>query len=109
MDLQKEFNKKTNVNFRTRRYRNVKPDIIICGFNKDNYQALKPEHVLRLCHNDKNELEKLAQDLGCINTQVARFHVELIENHVDYIEDDYGDISARDIDIQYYFLVATEK
>lgn len=89
-DLHKEFSKKSSVNFSRRRYKNAKPQITICN-------NLKPEHIVYLING--GDIKKLAEDLGCINIDVADFHVE----HWD----SYG--WDCDCESTNYSLVATEK
>ena len=103
-DLAKEFSKKDSVNFRSRRYKNSKPDIVIPGYNQEHFQALRADHVVQLC-NGEIDLERLSQELGCVNTDFADFH---IESHI--VSDDRGDdYDPYGVDREFYFLIATEK
>ena len=93
IDFKKEFSKKTFTNFRRRRYRSIKPDIVVCD--------LEPTEIVSLC-NGKLSLSDIARRLGCTNLEYARFHVETLMNFVD-------DGSYYGTEVSTYILVATEK
>lgn len=106
-DFKKEFAKKHSQNFRSRRFKGCKPDIIVHGGNHEHYQALKPDHIIRLIEADdpQTEIQLLASELGCSNVQYADFHVESC-----IVSDDRSDdYDPYGVDREFYFLIAVEK
>ena len=104
-DLKKEFAKKNSQNFWRKRYKGVKPEIIIPGGNPDHYKALKKEHVLQLIDGGQALFPFIAADLGCSNVHCADFRVETW-----IVSDDHGDdYDSYSVDQDFYFLIAVEK
>ena len=87
------FSQKSSINFRHKRYKGIKPDVVVCD--------LEPDEIVCLC-NGKVCLSDIARRLGCTNLEYARFHVESILNFV-------GDGSYYETEVVSYIMVATEK
>jgi hypothetical protein len=104
-DFAKEFAKNDSVNFWRRRFKDVKPEIVVPGGNSEHNLALKHEHVIMLMNSGKTLFPFLATELGCTNVHCAEFRVESwivsTESGDDY--DPYG------VDREFYFLIAQEK
>ena len=106
-DFQKEFAKKESSNFWRRRFKGVKPEIIVPGGNWEHNQALTMEQVVRLINSTdpQAEMALLAEELGCSNVNCADFRVEAWE-----VSDESGDdYDPYGVDRDFYFLIATEK
>lgn len=107
-DFAKEFAKKDSVTFWRRRFKDVKPEIIVPGGNSEHNLALKPEHVLKLinCDNPPHEMRLMARDLlGCTNVHYADFRVESW-----IVSDERGDdYDPYGVDREFYFLIAQER
>lgn len=103
-DLQAEFAKKQNQNFWRRRYRNIKPEIIVPGGHVDHFQALKPEHVIQMMNGGRALFPFIAAELGCSNMHCADFRVE------SWIVSESGfDDYDPEVDRDFYFLIAVER
>lgn len=107
-DFKAEFAKKENKNFWRRRFKGVKPEIIVPGGNWEHNQALSMEQVIRLINSDnpQHEMRLLARDeLGCLNVHYADFRVEAWN-----VSDDRGDdYDPYGVDRDFYFLIAKER
>lgn len=106
-DFKKEFAKKHSQNFRSRRFKGCKPDIVVHGGNYENYQALKSNDVIRLIQakDPQTEMQILASEFGCSNVHCADFHIESW-----IVSDDRGDdYDPYGVDREFYFLIAVEK
>jgi len=104
-DFEKEFKKKTSVNFWRRRIGNGPAMLCIHGGNDDHYAGLKPEYVVRLMTQGISEANAIAQELGCTNTHLADFFVEFDTVYNDFDPYESGGEMGADV----YYLIAKER